>query len=51
MLIISFITLFRMLLAFIGSINDEIINMEELACDLLRLLGAIISNLSGSRKR
>ena len=30
-----------MLLAFIGSINDEIINMEELACDLLRLLGEL----------
>ena len=27
-----------MLLAFIGSINDEIIVMEELACDLLKVL-------------
>ena len=27
-----------MRLAFIGSINDEIIIMEELACDLLRVL-------------
>ncbi len=30
-----------MRLAFIGSINDEIIIMEELACDLLRVLKAL----------
>ena len=30
-----------MLLAFIGSINDEIIVMEELACDLLECIGTL----------
>ena len=36
-----------MLLAFIGSINDEIIVMEELACDLLECIGTLYPHAVG----
>lgn len=36
-------------LAFIGSMNDEVIIMEELACDLLKVLGELYPDAVGER--